>query len=78
MKTNTEAVLVAGEGVCLEGNISRTTYMFISREHNTGRNYKIKTDNIHFENGTKFKYSGTTTNKSNYMPRESTGTACYR
>jgi hypothetical protein len=29
MKTNTEAVLVSGEGICLEVNTVSTTYMFM-------------------------------------------------
>jgi hypothetical protein len=66
---NTEALLYASKEVGLEVNPEGTKYMLISRSQKTGQNYSIKIADRSFEDVEKFKYLGTTTNRSKSYAR---------
>ena len=55
---NTEALVVASEGVGLEVNAEETKYMVMSGDQNAGQNYNIRADNKSFGRVEDFKYLG--------------------
>jgi hypothetical protein len=68
--------------VCLEINVEKTKYMFLSRHQNVGQNLGIKIVNRSFENVLQFKYLGATVTNQNLIQEEikrrlNSGNACY-
>jgi len=60
LKKNRGALVVASEGISLEGNADKTKYMLMSLDQNAGRSHNIKTDNDSCESVEQFNYFGTT------------------
>jgi hypothetical protein len=63
IQKNTGALLDAGKEVGLEVNSEKTKYMLMSRKK-AGKKHSIKIVNKSFEGVAKFKYMGTTLNRS--------------
>jgi hypothetical protein len=49
LEKNTEASVVVGNKIELEGNAEKTKHMVMSRDQNAGRGHNIKSDNKPFE-----------------------------
>jgi hypothetical protein len=64
IKKNMETLIDASKEVGLEVNTEKTEYMLLSRHQHAGQSYDIKIANRCFENVAKFRYLGTTINKS--------------
>jgi hypothetical protein len=70
VKENAEALVVAIKEIGLEVNADKTKYMIMSRDHNAGRSYSMKIDNIFIERMEEFRYLGTTLTNKNYIQEE--------
>jgi hypothetical protein len=82
IEKTTETLIDASKEVCLEINVEKTKYMLLSRHQNVGQNQDIKISNRSFENGSQFKYFGTTITNQNLIQegikrRLNSGNACY-
>jgi len=60
MKNNAETLVVPSKETGLEINDDKTEYMVMSRDRNSGRSHRIKTDTNSFERVEEFRYFGTT------------------
>jgi hypothetical protein len=67
---NTETLIDAGKGVCIEVNIEKTKYMLVSHFQNADKNLDIKMANKSFENVSQFKYLGMTVTNRNVIQEE--------
>ena len=54
IKKNTDALVVASKEIRPEVNADKSKYMIMSRDHNAGKRYNIKTNNSSFEMVGKF------------------------
>jgi hypothetical protein len=69
VKKNREGLLDASKDVGLEVNPEKTKYMLTSHNQKIGQKHSIKTANRSFEDVAKFKYLGTTLNRSKLHAR---------
>jgi hypothetical protein len=60
IKKNTETLINVGKETGLEMDIEKTKYILLSWNQNIGQNCGIKITDRSFENGSQFKYLGTT------------------
>jgi dihydroorotate dehydrogenase len=77
-----ETLTDANKEVCLEINIEKIKYKFLSHHQNAGQIHDIKTVNISFANVPQLKYLGTTVTNQNLIHEEiksrmNSGNICY-
>jgi hypothetical protein len=82
VKENTESILEASRGVCLEINAEKTKCMIMYRHPHSGQNQNIRRANESFESVAKFKYLWVTLTNQNDIHDEiksrfKPGNACY-
>jgi hypothetical protein len=82
LKKNTETLVDASKEVYLKINVEKAKYMLLSHHQIVGQNRGIKIANRSFENGSQFKYLGTTVTNQNLIQEEikrrlNSGNACY-
>jgi hypothetical protein len=70
VKENAEALVVATKEIGLEVNADKTKYVIMSRDHNAGRSYSLKTGNRSIERVEEFKYLRTTLTNKNSIHEE--------
>jgi hypothetical protein len=78
----TETLIDARKEVVPEINVDKTKYMLLSRQQDVGQNLDIKIANRSFQNGSQFKYLGTTETNQNLVREEikrrlNSSTVCY-
>jgi hypothetical protein len=79
---NTEILIDASKGICLEIHVEKIKCMLLSRHQNVGQNRDIKIANWSSGNMSQFKYLGTTVTNQNLIQekikrRLNSGNACY-
>jgi hypothetical protein len=82
VKENAGALVVANKETGLEVNADKTKYMIMSRDHKTGRSYRMRIDNSSIERLEEFKYLRTMLTNKNSIREEiksrlNLGNACY-
>jgi hypothetical protein len=70
IQKNAEALLDASKEVGLEMNPEKTYYVLMPCSKKVGQEHSIKVANRSFEDVAKFKYLGTTLNRSNLHERK--------